>query len=717
MSRSPACTLSVIILAYNSEDFVTEAVESVLAQSSPAIDVECIVVDNASRDNTFGRVRAAYEHRANVIPTRLDNGLGFSGGNNYGAGRARGDVLLFLNDDCVLEAGALQGVVQELEGETEIAIVQCAVADASGTQWRDLGHAVDAWGFIEMVEKPLARGQAPISTRRVFGAAGAALAIRSDIFRAVDGFDAAMSFLYEETDLCWRVNLLGYQIVRSGRATVRHRCLARYCEDDADRPQSSYELFTRNRLRSLMVNSDRAQLLPALTVQVAVATGFAARELARGNATTVRDTVRALGWVAARSNDTWRRRRAVQRSRVVSNQQLIEDGIMLRPSLQRILRRARRDYGGGQGVDATALDGCHNIHWDVSEPRVALVVLTYNGRECLPDLLASIGAQSYNKVDVVFVDNASTDGTLSYLLNHCPDCMRIIRNDTNLGCAAGWNIGARHCRQADILCLLNQDLVLHPRYAQEIADAFRRDTSTGAVQPLVLWKDDPSLVENCGHSADAYFNTTPLGHMVPFVDANIPQHQLFTLTAPGIDRRLFDHLGGLDEALFIYYEDTDFSIRIWRAGKAVRFAGSAVVYHSREAASRMMPTHRMAFLFGRNRLRLLWKNSDDWRDVLRLMAVGAGMVLAGCAGAVRSGEHGRALLQGVSWNLVHATSNARARSTTKRLTDEVAWATVKRHVLPAEGATARLRSKLAIALAARATWRSRGASETERRRT
>lgn len=349
-------------------------------------------------------------------------------------------------------------------------------------------------------------------------------------------------------------------------------------------------------------------------------------------------------------------------------------------------------------------------------PRVALVVLTYNGLQYLPGLLQSIEAQTVAGLDVVVVDNASGDGTADYLERHRVRDMVVVHNDSNLGCAAGWNAGARRCRGADVVCLLNQDIVLDPGYAEAMQRAFRDDPGLGAVQPLVRCLGNPALVENCGHTADAWFTTQSINHLTAFAPQRMPRHQLFTLTAPAIDRRLFDELNGLDEELFIYYEDTDLSVRIWRAGRTVRFLATAVVDHDREAASRRLSDRRMTFLFARNRLRLLWKHADDPRGMARVVLMGAGMGVAGGLNAALSGAHGRALLDALMWNVRHAGSNRRARRSTRLLTDQSAWRDVRSHVLPTEGVLARLVVRLRMALARQVRWRwSRAATPEDER--
>ena len=340
-------------------------------------------------------------------------------------------------------------------------------------------------------------------------------------------------------------------------------------------------------------------------------------------------------------------------------------------------------------------------------PSVALVVLTFNGVQYMPALLESIWAQTLRDCDVVFVDNASTDGTADYLELQRTQGFGLVRNSFNRGCATGWNIGARQCHEADVICLLNQDIVLDPRYAEEVQKAFHDDPSLGAVQPLVRCLGNIDLVENCGHTADAWFNTQTINHGTAFCAEAVPQYPLLTLTAPAIDRRLFERIHGLDEELFIYYEDTDLSVRIWRAGRTIRFLHTAVVDHDREAASQYLSDQMITFLFARNRLRLLWKHADDPRGIARVVSMAAGMGLAGAVNSALSGPHGGALLDALWWNARHSDSNRRARLATKAATDERAWARIRGRVLSTRGVLRRLAVRLRVALGREVQWRWR----------
>ncbi len=100
--------VSVVIVSWNTRELTIAAVASALAQQTDA-EVEVIVVDNGSVD---GSVAALRERFAGLRVIAVGRNLGFSGGNNVGLARARGEYTLLLNSDAALRPGALQALLQ-----------------------------------------------------------------------------------------------------------------------------------------------------------------------------------------------------------------------------------------------------------------------------------------------------------------------------------------------------------------------------------------------------------------------------------------------------------------------------------------------------------------------------------------------------------------------------------------------------------------------------
>jgi GT2 family glycosyltransferase len=329
--------ISVIVLAYNSAGFVHEAIDSILADRT-SLDAEIIVMDNASEDETTPTLHRHYDSVPGVRLMRTDTGLGFAGGNNHAARSARGDILLFLNDDCALEPGCLDSTHDEFVSDPTLGILQCGLASADGRHWDALGLTMDSWGLLQERAAGQERTSMQSPQATVFAAKGAALSIRRSLFQELGGFDDSLRFLFEDADLSWRALLAGAGVSVSGRAVVRHRQLARYNSPDAKLEGSSWYLLTRHRIRSMLKNLSARWLLSSLVVHLSLLSAFAFREIWRGHPDRAHDVIRAIGWNLSHLPSTLRLRRRIQRCRVVSDDQLVTSGRLLRGRAQNITR-------------------------------------------------------------------------------------------------------------------------------------------------------------------------------------------------------------------------------------------------------------------------------------------------------------------------------------------------------------------------------------------
>ena len=332
---------SVLILAYNSHHFIVDCVESVLREKTAVPDIEVLVLDNASTDDTYDALTAAFQNKEGSI-FRVNHGLGYAGGNNYLAQAASGDVLFVLNDDCIIEAGVFQSLTDEFSRRDSPDLIQCGLTDRSGEHWDTLGHFIDRLAFLRSVAdgQPVTYG--PRESYPLFGAAGAAFAIKRAAFEDLKGFDHKFSFLFEETDLCWRAHIYGYTVIGVTSAIVRHQHLSRY-KDNALAPQvdSPFYLMTRHRLRSILKNFELTTLLYVLPVHIAIVSVFGVLESIRNcKSAPLKDTVRSLQWNIANLSDTLHTRRMVQSRRQTSDMAMVKAGLIVPFSLKNLLNKA-----------------------------------------------------------------------------------------------------------------------------------------------------------------------------------------------------------------------------------------------------------------------------------------------------------------------------------------------------------------------------------------
>lgn len=229
----PSCRVdvSIIIVNWNSADFVRQCVKSIRA-SGLVLSHEVLVVDSGSFDQC-GKMLALEFAEVRFIQSRAN--VGFASANNLGARLARGRFLLFLNPDTEVVGPAIEKLVQALEREPETGLAGARLLNADGTlqssciqsfptilnqfldsEWlRRLHPQSRLWGMAPLHEEVLAPSVVEVVS-------GACLMIRGSLFRQLSGFDERFFMYAEDLDLCYRARQAGNACLFVPEAVVIH---------------------------------------------------------------------------------------------------------------------------------------------------------------------------------------------------------------------------------------------------------------------------------------------------------------------------------------------------------------------------------------------------------------------------------------------------------------------------------------------------------------
>jgi GT2 family glycosyltransferase len=248
----------------------------------------------------------------------------------------------------------------------------------------------------------------------------------------------------------------------------------------------------------------------------------------------------------------------------------------------------------------------------VSDPRsVAVVIPSWNSLGLLPRCLDSLSDQGV-KVELLVVDNGSTDGSVAYLER---EGVPHILLPENIGFAAAVNLGVARVA-ADTVLVLNADTELELGCIGLLLDALEADPALGGVQPRILQLEggtaapgDPAAARlySAGQAltADGRAFETGAGEAQP---PRLPDiHEIFGVCGAAclLRRELFSELGGYDESYFAFYEDVDLNVRARIAGWHFAYVPAAAVWHVGNAsweAGFSRPNSENARLVARNRL-------------------------------------------------------------------------------------------------------------------
>ena len=242
---------------------------------------------------------------------------------------------------------------------------------------------------------------------------------------------------------------------------------------------------------------------------------------------------------------------------------------------------------------------------------VSIIIPNWNGAAHLPTCLSALMAQTYQPLEVLLVDNASTDDSLALVARDYP-AVRLLPQTRNLGFTGACNAGLRAGR-GEVLILLNNDTEAAPDWLAEVMAAFARYPQAGSVASKMLLFDRRDTL----HAAGDLFRRdgTPGNRGVWQRDTG--QHAegpVFSANggSAAYRRALLDDVGLLDDGFYFSLEDVDIGWRAQLRGWPCIYAPRAVVYHKLSATGGGT-TH--SYYNGRNFLYLLAKDvpGDLWR--------------------------------------------------------------------------------------------------------
>jgi GT2 family glycosyltransferase len=250
----------------------------------------------------------------------------------------------------------------------------------------------------------------------------------------------------------------------------------------------------------------------------------------------------------------------------------------------------------------------------MSTPRVAIVILNWNGQKLLEQFLPSVCKTTYTNFKIVVADNGSTDNSVKFIEQHYP-AIQLIRLPKNLGYAGGYNQALQQI-VADYYVLLNSDVEVAPDWIDPMVDLLESDKSIGACQPKLLsWKqkDHFEYAGAAGGWIDSLGYPFAKGRVLD--NCEIDNHQynnsepIFWASGAALFIRAstFHSLNGFDPFFFAHQEEIDLCWRTQLAGYKIYSCPAAVVWH---VGGSTLPTgnSQKTFLNYRNNHLMLLKN-------------------------------------------------------------------------------------------------------------
>jgi hypothetical protein len=218
------------------------------------------------------------------------------------------------------------------------------------------------------------------------------------------------------------------------------------------------------------------------------------------------------------------------------------------------------------------------LHKQKAVPCVSVIIVTCNNKKILAQCLNSVTAVDYENIEIIVIDNGSSDGTSKFVSEHFP-YVKLVRSNKNLGYAAGNNLGMKNAN-GTYLILLNDDTIVEPQFIDRLVRAMEAEPRAALGSCKIYMIRGKTLLY-----AGGYTDKRGYPVMRGCGEEDVGKYDMVEEVewASGacmiIRSEYLQYIGFLDESFHFYYEDTDLSFRARRLGYKVIYIPNAVIRH------------------------------------------------------------------------------------------------------------------------------------------
>ena len=266
MQSGQANRVAVVILNWNGKSFLERFLPGVVQNCAGMAEV--IVADNASTDDSIAYLESNFP---GIRLIRIPENKGYTGGYNYALGRIESTYYVLLNSDVEVTPQWIEPVIKLMDADPSIAACQPKIR--SYYRRDEFEYAGASGGFLDKYGYPFCRGRLFQSLEKdtgqyddviqVFWVTGAAMFVRSAVYRELDGLDERFFAHMEEIDMCWRMQKSGYKVCVCPGSVIYHVGGGTLPKNN---PRKTYFNF-RNNLLMIYKNSTREGLVRLLIIR------------------------------------------------------------------------------------------------------------------------------------------------------------------------------------------------------------------------------------------------------------------------------------------------------------------------------------------------------------------------------------------------------------------------------------------------------------------
>lgn len=322
----------------------------------------------------------------------------------------------------------------------------------------------------------------------------------------------------------------------------------------------------------------------------------------------------------------------------------------------------------------------------MNKPLVSIIIVNWNGKHFLSNCLSSLSMITYKNIEIIFIDNASNDGSVDFVKNNYPN-MEVIINKENLGYAQGHDEAFKKAK-GELILLLSADTIVEKNLLDELVKGIYFEKNIGAIMPKLVMCPQKNRIDSIGE----YF--LPCGILYHFgrdkdqskLQYNKPA-EIFSGKGACLlfKRDVLKKTGLFDKDYFAYFEETDLCHRIWLSGNKVIYWPNTSVCHIGGGASRQMVPAFILFHSNKNILCTYLKNLS-FKYLIKVLPLTLIIYQTAFFAYLFTGKFGIAwaFQKSIIWNIYNIPSTLKKRkivqSKIRKVSDDYFFPLVTRHV-------------------------------------
>ncbi len=248
---------------------------------------------------------------------------------------------------------------------------------------------------------------------------------------------------------------------------------------------------------------------------------------------------------------------------------------------------------------------------------VSIIIPNYNGKHFLKNCIESLKKQTYKDIEIIVIDNHSSDGSVQ-CIDECYPEVEVIELDTNTGFSNAVNVGIKNAL-GEFVFLLNNDTQVDERCIEYLVESINSSEDIFAVNSKMIQYYNRELIDDAGDEYNAFGWAFKRGYNRKVASKTKPARVLTTCAGASLYRRsVFDEIGYFDNEFFAYLEDVDIGYRANLLGNKNIYNPNALVYHIISGTTGNKKTEFKTKLSARNNIYVIYKNMPFLQILINL---------------------------------------------------------------------------------------------------